>query len=275
MTTNTRIVHTAVSDAATLTVTSATFPVTNVQNTRRDSVWRSTSTATQTITGHWGGEDRKPGFLGLFRHKCHGASVRVQLFSDQAATAEVHDSGTVAIASVATIGSYRWGLNSSSNEDTDLHYALQPYGLWFTPITAKAFKVTISGTPGAYSYFEVGRLFLGPYFEPVRSARFGLPKTFQSSTDRERSGGGSNYVGAGDVWRQIAGEFLFEEDERPIWDDILMASATGRDMVLAIFAGATGRQERDYLLNGQFVSEGDLSIPSRLTRTVRLTFQEN
>jgi hypothetical protein len=85
---NLRLVHTNHVDDATLTASGGTIdslnPLTNMQNTRRDFVCRTTDTTTTTYFGTYGdGLDRGAGFVGLPLHRLHGASVRFRLFPER------------------------------------------------------------------------------------------------------------------------------------------------------------------------------------------------
>jgi hypothetical protein len=281
---NARLVHTIASDDAVLALTTGAtasgynIALTNMQSTLRDAIWRSTTATTQVIKGDWAGEDRKIGFVGLFRHLNHGGSIRTQLFSDQAATVQVFDSGTVAIASSIAIGSLVWGaVNSTNAANTDLLYYAQPYGLFFTMTTCKSFKVTLTGTPSnGNGYYQVSRLALGPWLEFGVNPDLGMALTWLNNDVRIRTTGGSQLTTFGRRWRRLEFDlnYLGDNDRRALLD-LLAYAGNSRDMVVSVFPGAGGRDERDYMLNGRFADTNPLVWQNFSYRSKKLSFEES
>jgi hypothetical protein len=93
--------------------------VSNLQNMRRTSVFRSNTVSSLDITGHWGGAIRTVDFIGLFNHRIHGAQWAIHLYSDVGMSSEVLNvfGGSQDIASVIPISGYTFGTDDYRNSD--------------------------------------------------------------------------------------------------------------------------------------------------------------
>jgi hypothetical protein len=277
---NFRLVHLNHFDGASmLSATSAvaTLPVDNLRATPRELVWRSTSLSTQVVSGHYAGIIASAGYFGLHNHLCQGASVRVQLYSDTALTAQVYDSGTLAIATNVVLSNpVTWGLGTVYAQNTDLLYWEQAFNLWFSPVLHQGFKITISGTPGAYGYFQVGRMFLGPYLELAINAA-DVTLAWVDNSTRSRANGGSLRVNAGYRWRRMEVTLAsLREADRPAMLDLMAYLGQWRDVVACLFAGnSDARLDRDYTINGRIVGSDPLVMANVRTRSKKLVIEEN
>src|SRR5437870_798504 len=101
---NLRVVPVNAADTATLAATPAavvTAPITDAQLIARDRAFRSSSLASQLITGDWGGDLRAINVWALLRQNLLGAQVKLRLFSDVARTAEIYNSGFLPVYTAA------------------------------------------------------------------------------------------------------------------------------------------------------------------------------
>lgn len=270
MTTNIRIVPRNFHDEATLTAsTEATlFPVTETQNSARDNVWRSTSTATATISGTFS-RSRVVNFFGMFYHRNQGSSIRVQCYTDAAwsSAATGGDTGTVSINKVVG-GSgdtgFQWGDDPYGTGQYDPLIAEQPYWYYFPAnVTLQSYKVTFSSHVTTFwsdAFWHTGRLWLGKYFQPrINPAYNGNGLAWQDNTERNRTRGGSLRTNVGFRWRQMKMTLEeVDETESPVWFDILARSGTGKDLVVSLFPEDGTRRERDNIACCKFKSLNDI-----------------
>lgn len=256
-TANLRIVPRNFHDEATVTTSSAAtgFDVTNTQNTARDTVWRSAVSTTTTVSGTFS-RNRVVNFFGMFRHRNHGGSIRVQLYSDAAWTTQVDDTGTVAINKIVG-GSgdtaYAWGDDPYGAGQYDPLLTDSPYWFWFaTSRTIRSYKATFSSISSTYwpgTYWQASRFWVGLGFEVAINPVYGAALGWQDETDRNRTRGGSLRTNLGAKWKTIKWDFdAIAENEVPVWLDILANAQTGKDIVVSLFPNDGTRKERDHII---------------------------
>lgn len=233
----------------------AGFSIENTQDTQRGRVWRSTSGADQFISGTFDdGIVRTVGYFGFFRHRCHGGSVRLRLYSDAAWSSLAFDSGVTPVINLVPMTGFDWGFGTS-NIDPFLYEA--PYWLWFTPTACLSYKISFSGNAPSYgyAYWQVCRFCLGPYKELPYTALYDYPLALVDQTDRNRSRGGSLRSNQGPNWRTLTLDIKrVPEAEGADWLDIMKYNGTGRDFVLSVFPDEGTRKERDHIMNCKFSS---------------------
>jgi hypothetical protein len=277
---NLRIVPYNFHDDATLTadpVAADKFPVTNSQTTARDQVFRSTGLDDQVIKGTYSGDGRRANAFAFFRHNAHAGTVRLQLYSDDAWTTQVYDSTAITadtFGAFDSLGDFDWGFDFLGSAADDPLALESPFILYFDTTEFLSYEITFSGFASGLGCLEVGRIWLGKYFESAINPAYGVALGVGENTSRVRTHGGSNRTTQGARWRTFAIDLNYmDEADRPIWLDIMQKLQTSRDFVLSLFPGAGGRQERDYLLNGKFTTL-DAIYYQQAFRTKRLQGEE-
>ena len=264
-------------DAATLVETPAmvtTLPATYAQLTARDKTARSTSSATQTIQGTWGGQTRKIDSFFIFRHNGQGGSIRLRLWANADYTGSVQDTGTVALSTAITSNSFDWGTNvSAPDSNNDLLLSDSPYSLFFTVFTAKSF--TIDFTSCQRSYWDIGRIFLGKYVEAPYNPSAGLTMGEEYNDIQMRTKGGSLRTRAGEKWRTLKVDMFYATDAtRAIWRDLISKIQMNGNVAISVFPGAGGRQERDHVFNAQLQAPTSFAMSLANTYAATYTFTE-
>jgi len=256
MTANARFVPSNFHDDATLTASEAAagFPVTNTQTDARDTVWRSATTGTVTISGTFS-RNRIVNAFGMFRHQNHGGSIRLQLYTDNAwaTPATGGDTGTVAINKIVGGSSDTadvWGDDPYGIGGYDPLITNSPYWYWFaSPVTIQSYKITLSGHSTTFwsgAYWQISKLVLGKYFETGINPSYGAELGWMDNTDRNRTRGGSLRTNQGATWRVTKMTLdAVAENESPIWNDIIANSGTGRSIMASLFPEDGTRMERD------------------------------
>jgi hypothetical protein len=267
-----RIVPKNDSDDAVLSVSPAaqsSFDVDNVKNTVRSKVWRSTSTATQTITGVWSA-NRTVSHFSMHKHLEHAANVRLQLFSDAGASVQVYDSTAVSATPYTASEPYVFSTGTNNPFLTN-----SPYWLWFSEQLARSFKVTLSGTP-SQAYHQVSRLWLGRYMELDVGASYGLQLGIEDNSDANTTRGGSLRTNFGAYWRTLSFDLSdISPDEYATWMDIMTQAGRSRDVVVSVYPGDGTRQEALHTIAGKFRSLDALGFPQYGQITKKVVVREN
>lgn len=279
MTANLRIVPRNFHDEATLSVTEAagSFPISETQNHARDSAWRSATTGTVTVSGTFT-RARTANFFGMFRHRCHGGKVQLELFSDTAWISSVYDSTALAVNKIVG-GSgdtaYAWGDDPYGLGPYDPLFIESPYWLWFATQTFQSYQITLSDHSTTFwpDYWQISRLWLGKYFEPrINPSYDGHGLGWVDNGDNNRTAGGSLRSNLGARWRE--GKMTLnsvDEHESPVWMDITANSRTGKDVVSSLFPEDGTRRERDNILCCKFASLDPLGRQvGRLTKNLAI-----
>lgn len=241
------------------------MPAGNTQKTARGLKWRSaggTPLADHTLQMELS-TTRAANMLAIFGHNLAGGTVRLKLYSDTGATAQVYDSTALAVpaADDLTAGSNYGMVGTTTNDADDLFGNDQPYVLYFTATAFKAAIITVSaGTLAtADGYLQVGRVWLAMYKVPGRSADFGAQLSWQTNTQSSRTRGGSLRSNTGEVWRRLELDLSgIAPSERSFWNDVQHYSQESKDLFISVFPGAGGRDERDYQMDGQVVAMNPL-----------------
>jgi hypothetical protein len=247
------------------------FEAENTQNTRRGDVLRTTDTTTLVITGV-APANRVANCFFLFRHLLAGASVRLQLFTDTGASvaATGGDSGTNAALWYTASEPYVWSTGTN-----DPFVSEAPYRYYYaSDVTWRSFKLTVSGTPSAVSYYQIGRIVIGRYKELAVNPGFGLQIGYKDLSRSNRTDGASLRAWVGGQYRTIDCNLnSISSDEHATWLQIQRQVGTAKDIVVDCFPDDTTSLGRDHLMNCAMTSLN--AIGHEVSRfTQRLQFQE-
>ncbi|WP_438455300.1 hypothetical protein [Vreelandella venusta] len=184
---NMRMIIDNLHDSATLTATSAALPIAYTQRSGRSYVWRSTSTATQVITGTLSSVQPLDGGVVYSHNLSPTAMIRWEFLANGSV---VYDSGTVSTAYLVTppnlrVGIDPWGLTYADALPAD--QTVRWPGLQF----ADQYRITISDPANPDGYIEIGRIVIGFAFSPVYNPAYGLSLTWQENAEQVRTEGGS------------------------------------------------------------------------------------
>lgn len=251
------------------------YPLEYTQNATRGRVWRSETRTDQYVSGYFeDGLDRTSSFFGIFRHRCHGGQVRLQLYSDVGYASEVFDSGFLDVVNVVSSEGFDWGVDPYGIGSNDPFVIEAPYWLWFEPVTFLSYRISFTEVELNYGfdYWQVSRFFLGNYFEVGINPDYGATLGFATITDRNRSRGGSLRTNVGNSWRTMKFDFnTVDEIDRASWLDIMKYCGTGRDLVVSLFPEDGTRIERDHLVNAKFSSiDPIVRQPNYLTKQIQI-----
>lgn len=190
---NIRIITPNESDAAVLTAAPAlvaTLPQTNLQDQARERVARTTGLTAQDIKGVLP-SSKWVSALALTRHNLTSvATWRLRLYSDAAWTTLVYDSTAVPAVAAKSLGDLEWGIDPlGASVFTGWAHAFSC--MWFAPVIARSFIVTLADGANPAGYMEASRLFLGRYLDSLYNFEWGLRLAWEEDTTQERTDGGT------------------------------------------------------------------------------------
>jgi len=178
----------------------AALPRTNVATPRRAEVARTTGvTVTDTVLRVDLGAARLVDALAIVGHNLTaGASFRLRAFSD-AYTTTTFDSGTVtAFAEQWPAGLLPYGHPNAATrllttDDLrtrrwDANYVLA------NSVTARYWEIAITDTTNPAGYVEIGRVYLGPLYQPSINLRYGASAGLTTEATIGRALSGTRYV---------------------------------------------------------------------------------
>lgn len=270
MSSNVRFISVNHADDATLSASPAavsTLPVTNLQLSPRGKISRFTGLATQDIDGTLPSSRLVSGFV-LYRHNLTtSATCRLRLYSDVAMTTLIYDTGAFVALPGKALGELDWGIDPlGASVFTGWGEAFTQ--LWFTPIKIRAFKITLTDAGNPDGYIDVGRLFLGPFLEPLINIEFGtLQLGWSEGSTQTRTGGGSLRTDSSPAgpYRCLTMSLNgLNEGERSRFVDFQRTTGLRKDFFVSVFPEQGGALERDHAMVGKLVSQDKFT---RLTWT--------
>ena len=274
-----RILYQNHVDAATLGASpamSTTLPETNLQDPTRARVARTTSTADQVITGDFT-ESIVVSAMILWRHNLSGgATVRLQLYSavSQGGT-EVYDSTALDAYEVVSLGDLDFGvtpLADSVYDEWDQYHT----EIYFSPATARSFRLTLSDTLNGDGYLEASRLMIGAYFEPSCGPSYGASLAWREDTTQQRTAGGTLRSDSKDPYRALALDLaMIDENDRPHILEARRYCGLRRDLWVTLFPGEGGKKERDHAFIGKFTQTDGLVTPFYAHYSNRMQIEES
>lgn len=245
----------------------------NLQNTVRSSYLRTDDLTSFEVRGVYP-EARTMNSLFLFRHLLHGANVRLYAYSDATWTTPASpfsDSSSQAALCYTASETY-----TNSRGTNDPFKSESPFWYFFSATSIQSFKLTVSGTPSAVSYFHIGRLVMGRYIELSRNPDWGFQMGWQDSSRRRRTDGGTLRARRGAFYKTMNIELADVDPlERATLLQIDRENGTAKDIVVSVFPGDGTSLERDNCVNCTMTALDALGMPTYGQLTKKFQFEEN
>ena len=260
MVANVRIIHDNLIDrASNLASTPAcatAMPISNVQLARRGAAARIVAATTWAITGEISGTASA---LCLVGHNLTGAAtVRLRLYSDFAKTTEVYDSTALAVGTALPwgTGGLQWGVTPWGASSTILDGTPAYFSHWFADeTTAVAFQIDIADATNTDGYLQIGRIYLGDYWEPSVNVTYGMGMQWREASKQHRTDGGSLRTEGYYPYRSYSASFdALTDTDREEWNEITRKLGTRLDFLVSFAPEAGGKLERDYMAACKFTS---------------------
>jgi hypothetical protein len=228
----------------------ATLPLTHLQNSDRDFVWRSSSdAAVDLIFNLEGGLSDRINFCHLSRHNLETAATwRVQLYPTyDASGAASYDSGTVDAMDAATLSDLDWGVDPLGGQVFDGFPRFSTvYFMENTATVINSVRITITDTGNSDGYVEAARVYFGRGVEMGRGLAT-LDPQWDEGTKQKRTDGGSLSSDGAENFRKMALTVKnLTAAERAELMDVARYAGMRRDVFASAYPGAGGELQRDH-----------------------------
>lgn len=264
----------AVDSAATLSATnaSASLPASNLGLEGKTRILRAGANTTQ-IKIDWTA-NQAVGCIALpWVNLSSSATWRVQLFSDQAGTVSVHDSGTISTG----IFPQPSLAGMPANANAFVYGCAGSAAYWLAAQRSDVRCVRIDLTDTSKSFIDVARVVVGPYWQPQYQVDVGaqIAMVDLSATDRNQSGDARVKRGARFKTLQCDLSMMQAVDRKALWDLVRSHGATAPLFVSVLPTGAIDSDEQAMLhLYGKFVQPATLSYATYNAYNATLDFEE-
>lgn len=261
---NVRLITPNYADDATITSSPAmvsTLPITNLQDSLRGRVARSTSLATQTYLFDWSSAINVNA-LTIERHNYSpAATIRYRLWDGAAQSGTLlYDSTAFSNGTTIPWGTLRWGIDSFGGTNIFIGWAYAWTKLYHdSAISARSGSIVITDAANPDGYMQASRLRIGRYFEPVVGIAQGdFTPSWRESTTQQRTAGGSLRSDNLNPYRRFA--FALRNLASAEMDELFEISRVvglRKDLFVDIMPGVGGRRERNFSGPVKFVQPLD------------------
>lgn len=254
----------------------SSMPATNLQNSNRDEVWRSTSLDAQVFTFSWGGNVRSIDSWGIWPGNIIGAKARLELLIGGST---VYDSGTIECFTPTgeAWGTFLWGVHPWGVEESDRTARSAPLLKFFTETAADNGRITITNGGGVdTAYHEAARFWLGQSVLAPYTANHGLALQPVDLSQHDRSPGAVLRVQANAKHRRMQFDTVFEtEADRFAWSQIITECGISREVVISLLPSDATTLGRELALRGYLEALNPIVFANPNFHTLQLAFTES
>ncbi|MBL4781667.1 MAG: hypothetical protein JKX92_05440 [Porticoccaceae bacterium] len=258
--------------SAVVSATSEALPASYTRDSRRAYAWRSTGTASQTISATPVAAVSANG-LAIVRHNLSaGATVRLQLKLNGAT---VYDSAALAVGEPIPAGVWRAGIDAYGATYNEL---LDPqiFNHWFTVTHFDEYLIIIDDPSNLAGFLQIGQIFIGQAFEPRYNMSFGLQLEWLEQTEHLRSDAGSlRSEGTQAKHRRLhLGLDWLDPGDRTSLTVGFFAAGKGADIFVSAYPEAGGMLEIEHAFVGRRRDDLGFTHPFHNNWQTRLVFDE-
>lgn len=254
------------ADEAVITGTVAavsSLPLTNLQNSDRDFVWRSTNDNAQDLIFNLSNTtSQRINFVCLWRHNLEtSATWRVRLYTSyDASGAAAYDSGDVAALDSATLGELDFGVDPLGGPAFNgMPRFSVVYFMENTATVINSVRITITDTGNSAGYVEASRVYFGRGTELTYNWE-NLHVNWQENTKQGRTDGASIYSDGSEGFRELQADLKWvHENDRAGLMDAMRYSGMRRDWFMSGKPGVGGEEERDQTMIARITKMPNLS----------------
>jgi hypothetical protein len=251
-----RIIYENVADEATVSAstTAGSTVAANVQNDYKGQVHRSTGT-TEVFTFTWTTAQAIGGCY-FMSNLSSTATGRLQLYSDEACTAQIADSGTTDVATGLNISLWNW--SEPVNANAFAYGGITKSALWFVAAVGavRGAKLTLSDPDGDAGYIDTARVGMGTYWEaPYNPAA--VDPVIADTTENKRNDAGDLMSDRGTQHDVMTLQLdLLSSTDRATMMRIARHNGKFLPLFISVFPGDSDPiLEQDNMIYGKFVSD--------------------
>jgi len=257
-----RILYDNATDRATLLSTGVSvLPVLNLKSNSKSEVWRTSATTTSvTLTATFSSPETISAAVFPFCNFSPTATMRVRLYSDQACTVQLLDSGTVQCALGS--GGRVAGLTAQQSANAYSYGGGATAAVWVTPTSnVQGIKLDVVDSANLQGYLEAAKLVMGSYFSPDYGVGQGEASVYlDDSTEHYRTDAGNLLSDVGYRYKKLAISltFMTPSDRANTWK---LVKQVGKSIPIfvSVFTGNTDRSlEQEYMMFGKFTSLSEI-----------------
>lgn len=254
---NLKIVYDNAADRATTLVastTSGTLAASNMQNDRKGQAHRSTGT-TVVYDLTWS-TNQSIGAVALpATNLSASATIRVQLYSDTAMTAQIADSGTVTACPGLNLSLWDW--TGALNANAFAYGGASKTAVWLSQnyTNTKGCKITLSDATNPAGYIDCARIVAGAFWQPTYGAEYGATMEMPDTSESRRTHAGDNPSERGTRYDRLALDLrMMPEADRAQLALIVRNVGTSRNFFLSVLPGLGTAAEQDHMIYGKRLS---------------------
>lgn len=260
-----KIVFNNAADRATLTSSSAALPHSSLLTDSKSEVWRSgAGVTTASLTASWAALEGISCVALPFCNLSVTATMRVRLYSDEAGTALVLDTGTKLCAQGTPMLLH--GMSAAQSSSAYSYGGGTVARLFFNKVSARKAVIDIVDVANLQGYLEASRLVLGDCFTTQWNASYGVEITLEDATQNHRSDAGNLISDVGCRYKTLKAdlEVLSPVERAALWR-LVGYCGTSVPVFLSLLSDDSDKDaELTYTVYGKFTKTSTMAAKSYL-----------
>lgn len=255
---NLRIIASNAARRATLSASSTAglLAVANLVGSRKSDVWQATST-TAAISGVVSAAEVAAG-VALLGNFSPTATIRVRLFSDEAGTSQVLDTGTVLACPAPAVELEGWPAAKAASAYA--HGGGAYARIWFASTSWRKFVIDLVDTSNLQGYIEASKLVIGQYWSPADNPS-SASATNVDATEHFRTAAGDLVSRASTIHKKMPIELQYMSPaERATLEKILRGSRAYPVFFSLYPENADLELERDNAFIGKRMTDSEMAV---------------
>lgn len=277
---NIRIVAQNFVDNCTLSVSPAvieTMPVTNLQNSSRGKLMRTSSLTAQEIKG----TSATPSVFNsciMYNTTLSGSTtIRLRIYLNDDWTNLVYDSTEISPFYVVPLGDLDFGVTPLGSNIFDGW--LSPFvQLWFDDVYGRSFTLDISNPGNPNGYWDASRLVLGPAIIPEHNIEQGFKRGWKENIRQVRTGGGSlrTDISPEGGFRTMSFDLTrLEAEDTNTFLELQRYVGARKDFFVSVFPEEGGVNERNHAMMAKVVTNTEMSyVDTIVTGSINFQIEE-
>lgn len=245
---------------STLTLTTGTeqllLGLDNLKRYSNSHIFRTQTLDEIVIEGKFNGFKTLSGFV-MHRHNLSAmAKYQLEIFNGDKQDGELlYDTTLTNVFETKLLGELVWGVDDlieALNDDWDIRYK----ALWFDPVLAWSFRLTLQDPYNIDGYIDIARLYFGEVFEPSINFSYGSQNVVDADEDLKRTNGSSLHtIINSKQYRRFSFQFEYLIiDERTLLYDAIYQGTKKNDFFISLYPDTGGEYEHQHAMACKFKS---------------------
>lgn len=181
-----------------------------------------------------------------------GATIRVRLYSDNAYTSQIADSGTLSACAGLNLG--LWGWTGPRNASAFAFGGASKSAVWFgAQYSARSCIIDLTDASNPAGYIDCARIVAGAYWSPAYNASYGAQAGIGDTATTARNDAGDLLSDRGTLHDTLSLSLqMMPEADRAALLKIVRNVGTSRNFFLSLLPGnASAVAEQDHMIYGK------------------------